>query len=41
MRLSVADRGSNDPLFDRPFDDAHEWRDDPVRHASFTAASRE
>ena len=32
MRLSVTDRGSNDPLFDRPFVDADEWRDDPVRH---------
>ena len=32
MGLSVADRGSDDPLFDRPFVDIDEWRDEPVRH---------
>jgi hypothetical protein len=26
MGLSVADRGSNDPLFDKPFIDVDEWR---------------
>lgn len=32
VSLRPADRGSNDALFDRPFVDEDEWRDDPVRH---------
>lgn len=32
MGLSVADRGSNDPLFDKPYIDIDEWREEPVRH---------
>lgn len=32
MGLSVADRGSNDPLFGRPFVDIDEWGEEPVRH---------
>ena len=32
MGLGVSDRGSNDPLFDAPYIDVDEWRDEPVRH---------
>ncbi len=32
MGLEVKDRGSNDPLFDTPYIDVDEWRDEPVRH---------
>lgn len=32
MELGPRDHGSNDPLFDKPYLDADEWRDDPVRH---------
>jgi hypothetical protein len=30
--LHPRDLGSNDPLFDTPYVDIDEWRDDPVRH---------
>jgi hypothetical protein len=32
MGLGPKDQGSSDPLFDKPYLDADEWRDDPVRH---------
>ena len=32
MGLGVGDRGSRDPLFDTPYLDVDEWRDEPVRH---------
>ena len=32
MDLGVRDQGSHDPLFDTPYIDVDEWRDDPVCH---------
>src|SRR6185503_3079690 len=31
-RMGAAPLGTNDPLFDTPFVDVDEWRDDPVHH---------